>query len=365
MVRRVLFFRPSLSEGGADRMTITVLRHLDRARFAPELALVRAEGPFLADVPSDVPVHDLAASRLALSVPRLAALIRRLEPEVIFSTCSTSNIVAVIAARAARSKARLVLSERNALYRGRSRWHAKQATEVALKRLLYGRADLVTAVSRGVADEVTATCHLAPERVRVVYNPVVDDDLPVRARERVEHPWFSSDIPVVVACARLVAQKDYPTLLDAFARVRAQTRARLFVLGEGPLRGELEQRARALGGDVEFAGFDKNPFKYFARARLLMHASRAEGLPGSLIQAMACGVPVVSTDCDFGPREVIHDGVDGYLVPVGDAPTLAARATAVLADPALRDRLAGRAKESAAQFTLGASMARYEGAIAG
>jgi glycosyltransferase involved in cell wall biosynthesis len=367
--RRVLFFRPSLGEGGADRVTYTVLRHLDRARFEPSIALVRRTGPFLADLPDDVEVHDLDAPSLARSTVPLARLIRRLRPDVVFSTASAANIVAVAAHRLIRSRARLVLSERNAIRRGRDARHLKQNVEVALKRVTYRFADLVTAVSQGVADELIEAVHVPAEQVSVVYNPMVDDDLAARAAEPVNHPWFAArdTEPVVLACARLVPQKDYRTLLDAFARVRAARPARLFVLGEGPERPALEQRARELGlaEQVCFHGFDKNPFKYMSRARLLMHASRAEGLPGSLIQTMACGAPVVSTDCDFGPREVIADGVDGYLVPVGDAAALADRALRLLADDGLRARMAQVARASAQRFTTAASMARYEAAIEG
>lgn len=368
MVKRVFVFRPTLGVGGADRVTATLLQKLDRARFSPTLVLMRAEGPFLADLPADVRVIDLAAPRLALSGPALYRVLRRERPDVLFSTCSTSNVIAATTHRLARSPARLVLSERNAIYRGRSRRHPKQAAEVALKKLTYPWADLVTAVSQGVADEVQDAVRLAPGKLAVVYNPMVDDDLAARAAEPVDHPWFHDGQPVILACGRLVAQKDYPTLLDAFAHVRAHYAARLFILGEGPLEATLraEVSARGLAEVVHFHGFDKNPFRFMARATLLMHASRAEGLPGSLIQTMACGTPVVSTDCDFGPREVIASpGEDGYLVAVGDAFALAARATALLADRPLRERVAAAARRSAARFTVEASMARYQRAIEG
>jgi glycosyltransferase involved in cell wall biosynthesis len=367
MVKRVFFFRPTLGEGGADRVTLTLLQRLDRSRFAPTLVLMRAEGPFLADLPGDVRVIPLGSARLATAGRGLAALLRRERPDVLFSTASTSNLVAVAAHFAARSRARLVLSERNALYRGR-RDDLKQRLEVALKKVTYRGADLVTAVSQGVADQLADSVRVPRDKLAVVYNPMVDDDLATRAAEVAGDPWFEQGTPVILACGRLVTQKDYPTLLDAFARVRARHPARLFVLGEGPMRTELEARARAAGlaDCVRFHGFDKNPFKYMARARLLMHASRAEGLPGSLIQAMACGTPVVSTDCDFGPREVItRPGEDGYLVPVGDAAGLADRATALLTDDALRDRIAAEARRSAARFSVAASLARYQQAIEG
>jgi glycosyltransferase involved in cell wall biosynthesis len=365
---RVLLFSPHLGEGGADRVIAKLARHLDRRRFAPALALVRRAGPFLADVPADVPVYEFGARRLATALPALVRVIRRERPDVVFSA-GASNIIAAVAHRLAGSRARLVLSERSALRRS-DRSRARLAAELPAKRLTYRRADVVAAVSEGVARDLASVLGLSPERIAVVGNPMVDEDLAVLAAMPVEHPWLaggaSAAEPVIVACGRLVEIKDYPTLLDAFARIRAARAAKLIVLGDGPLREELRARAARLGvGDlVDFVGFDKNPFRYFARARLLLHASRAEGLPGALIQAMACGLPVVSTDCDFGPREVIAaPGRDGFLVPVGDAAALADRALQLLADDRLRDAVSAEARRSAQRYETRASLARYEAAF--
>src|SRR6185369_12818756 len=154
------------------------------------------------------------------------------------------------------------------------------------------------------------------------------------ADEPIDHPWFPGDVahPVIVAVGRLVAMKDYPTMFAALAKIRQTIGARLVILGDGPLRGELEAQVRARGLDdaVAFLGYDKNPYRYMKHAQLLLHSSLAEGLPGVLIQSLACGTPVVATDCDHGPREVVRDGVDGYLVPVGDADALAQRALGIL-----------------------------------
>ncbi|MGE0548993.1 MAG: glycosyltransferase [Kofleriaceae bacterium] len=368
MIKKVLFFRPTLGEGGADRVQLAVLRGLDRARYRASLVLVKKSGPFVEDVPDDVEVIELGSPRLALSVPALVRVLASERPHVVFCTCSASNVIAATAHGFARSDARLVLSERNALYRGRSAFHPKQSLEVALKRLLYRRADLVTAVSQGVANELAERTGVPRAKISVVYNPMVDDDLITRAGDPIDHPWFAAgQPPIVLACARLVPQKDYRTLLHAFALVRRRIPCRLWVLGDGPLRAELEQHARDLGiaDDVNFAGFDKNPFRFMARAKLLLHASRAEGLPGALIQSMACGTPVVSTDCDFGPREVVTHESNGYLAPVGDAAALASFCMRILTDPGHHHELASNARSSAQRFTSSSSLARYHAAIDG
>jgi glycosyltransferase involved in cell wall biosynthesis len=369
VVKRVFFFRPTLDDGGADRVTLTLLQHLDRARFRPTLVLVRKKGALLPELPDDVPVVELGAGRLATSGAPLRRLLRAERPDVLFSTASAANVLAVAAHRTSGiSGCRLVLSERSTLYRGRTRRDLKQGAIVALKRLSYRFADLVTAVSEGVADELADVLGLARARIKVVYNPMVSDRVAELAAQPVEHLWLSGPDPVILAVGRLIDVKDYPTLFDAFGRVRQRVPARLVILGNGLLRESLVElvRARGLADVVDFVGFDPNPFKYMSRAALLMQSSTVEGLPGSIIQAMACGTPVVSTDCDFGPREVIQEsGRDGFLVPVGDAAALAERAVALLKSPELHARVGQAGRGSVARFTVAESVARYQEAIGG
>jgi glycosyltransferase involved in cell wall biosynthesis len=375
VVKQVLIFRPTLGDGGADRVTVTLLQHLDRARFAPTVALARSRGVLIDEVPRDVPVLDLGAPRLAAAVPYLARAIRERRPDIVVCTAGGANVIAVAAHRLAGSKARLVLSERSSLRR-RDRSRVRSLVEIQLKRFAYRRADLVTAVSEGVASDLVELLALEPARVQVVYNPMIADDVARRAAEPVEHPWFAggaaggpgaAGAPVVLAIGRLVDVKDYPAMFAALREIRRAVPARLAILGDGPLRGALEAEARELGlGDaVAFLGYDKNPYRYMKRARLVLQSSRAEGLPGALIQSLACGTPVVATDCDHGPREVVRDGVDGYLVPVGDARALADRAIALLGDGALRERFGAAGAEGADRFSIASSMQRYHAAIGG
>lgn len=362
--RRVLFFRPTMGDGGADRVTLTLLEQLDRARYEPILVLLRREGELLDRVPPDVEIVALGARRLALAVPSLARVLRSVKPDVVMCTAGGANVIAVLAHRLARSRARLVLSERNAVRR--PGLELRNRFDVPLKRRVYALADLVTAVSEGVADELVDALRLPPRQVYVVYNPVVGPTLPGLAAAPLDHPWFESN-PPIVAVGRLHPQKDYRTMLDAFVQIRTRHDTRLVILGIGQERESLEQRVRELGLSevVQFVGFDPNPFRWMARARFLLQSSIAEGLPGTLIQSMACGTPVVATDCDHGPREVVRDGVDGFLVPVRDAKGLAERACRLLEDSALRDRMSAAALESAQRYTIEASMRRYEFALDG
>jgi glycosyltransferase involved in cell wall biosynthesis len=224
--------------------------------------------------------------------------------------------------------------------------------------LLYPRASQIIAVSDGVADDLSRFSGVERNRIDVVQNPVVTPELAALADEPVDHPWFSpGEPPVILGVGRLSDQKDFATLLRAFALVRAKRPARLVILGEGGYRAELEQLVTQLGigADVDLPGFAGNPFSYMSKASLFVLSSKFEGLPGALIEAMACGTPVVATDCPSGPREILEDGSLGGLVPVGDPESLAAAIGHALDQPTPPGRL--RAK--AAEYTVDRAVSRY------
>jgi len=250
------------------------------------------------------------------------------------SALSHANVVAVWAKQLARVSTRLVLSERNTLSISIRGAREKRAWLLPwLMRHTYPKAHGVVAVSGGVADDLAATIGLPRQNVKVVYNPVVTEALVRQSHERVNHPWFElGEPPVILAVGRLTGQKDFSTLIRAFARLRAQRAARLIILGEGELRGMLEAQVAELGlvADVVLSGFIDNPFAWIRRSALFVLSSAWEGLPGTLIQAMACAVPVVSTDCPSGPMEILENGKWGRLVPVGNVEALAAAMAATL-----------------------------------
>ena len=214
-------------------------------------------------------------------------------------------------------------------------------------RALFSRCDGLIANAQGVARDLTQFLGVAPNRIAVAPNPAVPPDLTTRAAEAVDHPWlFDAAIPVVMAAGRLSRVKDFPTLLQAFTRLHAVRPCRLMILGQGRQRRKLERLAQGLGvaADVDFTGFVDNPYAYLARASVFVVSSLREGGPNVLIEALACGTPVVATDCPYGPREILEGGRWGALVPVGDAPALAQAI-----DAALRDPLPGAALKRAAE----------------
>jgi glycosyltransferase involved in cell wall biosynthesis len=204
-------------------------------------------------------------------------------------------------------------------------------------RLWYGRADAVVAVSKGVADELAALGEVPREKVHVIHNPIDSGRIIRQAEAQPEHPWFQpGQPPVLLAAGRLHPQKDYPTLLRAFASLRKARKLRLAILGEGRERPRLEQLIGDLGigEDVRLLGFQQNPFAFMARAAVFVLSSAWEGLGNVLIEALACGCPVVSTDCPHGPSEILEKGRYGALVPVGDPQELAHAIVAALERPA-------------------------------
>jgi len=178
-----------------------------------------------------------------------------------------------------------------------------------------------------VRGDLAQLMNVSRERITVIYNPsVVQAEVQAKAQAPLDHPWFKPDQPpVILAVGRLQVQKDYPTLIRAFALVRQTRPVRLLILGEGKERPLLEALVKELGleQDVSLPGFVLNPYAYMARAALFVLSSRWEGLPTVLIEALCCGAPVVSTDCPSGPREILRDGQYGPLVPVGGVNALA------------------------------------------
>jgi len=209
-------------------------------------------------------------------------------------------------------------------------------TVLRMMRRLYPKADRIVAVSQGVADDLISLLNLPHEKVTVIYNPIVTPELFEQAKQPVSHPWFEQNrLPVILAVGRLTRQKDYPTLFRAFSLVRQVRPAKLLILGEGEERANLERLAIELGiqNDVSMPGFVDNPFAFMAKASVFVLSSAWEGFGNVLVEALACGCPVVATDCRSGPREILDNGRYGRLVPVGDHEALAKAILETLDNP--------------------------------
>lgn len=333
---RVALFLPSLNGGGAERILLTLAGVFAERGVAVDLVLASAAGAYIDEVPPSIRVVDLGCRRVITSLPRLVGYLRQERPAVLLTTMSHANVVGLWARRLAGVSTRVVVREANTLSVATERGRGRNRLLPMLARRYYPWADEIVAVSQGVADDLVELTDLPPDKVRVLHNPVVTPELALRAAEPLDHPWFAAGAaPVVLGVGRLSQQKDFPNLIRAFAAVRSKREARLVILGEGPERRRLESLVEELGigADTLLPGFVSNPFSYMARAGVFVLSSAWEGMPGVLIQAMACGVPVVATDCESGPREALAGGKYGRLVPVGDHRALAEAIVASLGSP--------------------------------
>ena len=321
-----------------------------------DLVLASATGPYLQEVSGDLNIIDLQVQGVLKSVPALTAYLRRTRPEVMVSTLQYANLAALWARRLSGVPTRVYLREANMLSVGGSA-SPKSRLILSFVKRFYPWADGIIAVSNGVGEDVGRFTGINPSKICTVYNPVVTEELLIKSHEPVTHPWFSEEVPVVLGVGRLTKQKGFATLVRAFAELRQVRPTKLVILGEGEDRSALQGLVDDLNltQDVDMPGFVDNPFAYMANASVFVLSSAWEGLPGVLIQALACGCPVVSTDCPSGPAEVLEGGRYGDLVPVGDASAMAAATLRTLESPLSSEKLATRAQA----FSVEASTKAY------
>jgi glycosyltransferase involved in cell wall biosynthesis len=343
---RITVFLPGLHGGGAEKMMLDLSAAFSRSGHEVDMVVAKAEGAFVDDVPEPVELVDLDAPEppgfnLLGALPGLVRYLRRRRPTVLLSALSRANVVAALAASTPGVDTRVVLSEHNHLSTYLA--HASRRERLVLPRLMaatYPRADAVVCVSRGVATDLRSVCGLSPATTRVVYNAVITPELRAKYEEPAAHPWFTSDVPVVMGLGSLTEQKDFPTLVDAVRLARDERECRLVVCGAGERRAELEDHVAETGmaDVVDLAGFVDNPYAMLNEADVFVLSSQWEGFGNVLVEALGGGCPVVSTDCPSGPAEILADGEYGELVPVGDADAMATAIERQLQDPPDRRR---------------------------
>ena len=345
-----------------------------------DLVLCQLKGPYANKIPPGVNVIELRRTGIGLSkikvflanpeavkslcLPILLALkppktirylhslaiyLRREQPDALLSAKTPANLVAIWAKRLANVGTRIVVSERTNLsmitqYSQKWRWRFVPP----LIGKVYPQAERIVTVSSGVADDLAASTGLPRATIKTIYNPTLTTKIAEKAQTPISHTWLPpTTLPVILGVGRLVPSKDFPTLLKAFAYIHKKHPARLLILGEGRERTKLEALASELGieEDVSFPGFEPNPYAFMSRASVFVLSSAWEGLPNALIEALACGCPVVSTNCPSGPQEILANGAFGPLVPVGDDRALAEAILHTLEHPPNAERLRSRAAE--------------------
>lgn len=357
---RLVIFMPSFGDGGVERMLVNMAGGLSDRGLQVDFWVGRTAAPFLGRLPGQVRVLSPESGSGWVRALAFARYLRHERPDVVLTAKDTALRTALRVRRLAGVRCRVVarpgttLSERLA-GRGRlARWRL-----LAAARRGYRRADLVVANSEGVAEDVARITGIDRRQIPVVRNPVVTPDLERLAAAPVDHPWLQGGcVPVLLGAGGLRRQKDFATLVRAFAEVRAVRPSRLVILGRGRLAESLRALARTLGVEQDLAlpGFVENPYPWLRRASVFVLSSRWEGSPNVLTEALALGTPVVATDCPSGPREVLQGGRVGALVPVADPPAMARAILQTLDAPPPRERL----RAAVAEYTVEENARRYE-----
>ena len=324
---RITVITPLFSAAGVPLAQLRLAQTLASRGHEIDLVFGRIDPEFKLPEISGFSIVNLSCKNVRSMFFPLWRHFKAMRPEIIFSAEDHLNAIAIIALIASGSKARFSGSSRVTPFDTYSNkvftkpWILKQ-----VMRVLMWRADVLTCVSRDMVVQYKQVFR-NPKHV-CVYNIISDPFFQKRAREVVSHPWLesvNSKIPILIAAGRLAPWKGFGDLIDAVALVKNHRSVRLLILGDGPLRAELQAQINALGlaDCVQLVGYVENPLKYFSKADIFVLSSHVEGLPNVLVEAMMCGCTPVSTDCPTGPREVLDNGKYGYLVKPRDPNSIA------------------------------------------
>lgn len=316
----IAVFVRNLRGGGLERVSLNLANELSRRGIQVDMVLAEADGVFLELLDPKIRVVDLNAPSLKGYTFGLLRYLRREKPKALLAQGEEAGVASIVARWLSWVPTRVVVSCHSTIsqYVPRSQYF-KVRFLPALMRLTYPAADHVVAVSSGVADDLAERVFLSRSQIHVIPNPSIPSDFLTLAPEKPAHRFFSSGLPVVVAVGSLVPAKDYPSLLEAFSMVLQHRDMRLIILGEGAERERLEGLISHLGIQdvVDLPGFVAPPWPFMASSSIFVLSSAWEGLPTVLVEALALGCRIVSTDCRNGPSEILEGGRHGELVPVG------------------------------------------------
>ncbi len=328
--KRVAIMLYRLKFGGAERVMLTLAEAFIKRGLIVDLVLLfyDAKGEFLASTPDGINIINLDALGMLKAAKQLSHYIDRHKPDSIIANGDRCTMAAYLARKRTSIQPRILTVVHNDLIGPLSLVSPKHRFLAKIKKIpmsyIYPKLDKVVAVSNGVADSIAKFLNYPRKAIEVIYNPIDIEGIREKAKEPTNHPWFDkNDRPIVISVGRLSPEKDFSTLIKAFALLLEKTPARLVIIGEGPERPYLERLIEALdiGDSVALLGFQDNPYKFVKRADLFVMSSIFEGFGMVIAEAMILGAPVVSTDCPSGPAELLV-GHPERLVPVGDTHSL-------------------------------------------
>lgn len=358
------FFIPTLEGGGAESVTVNIVNGLSNRGYNVELLLSRFEREWRSKLASGVSVTELSPTYTSVfgitaHIPALVSYLRREAPTALFPHLTHVNVLSLAVARVLDTDIK-IFPTHHLMFGAKSDATTRDRVASTASRHLYPSANRIITVSQGVADSIVDQTNVTSEDVSVLYNPIDVDSIRNRVNEPVDHKWLKSNkLKTVLFVGRLEKQKDLKTWLRVFKQVHERDpETRAIIVGEGDLREEYRAFADKIGvGDVvSMPGYVSNQYTYMYYADLFFLSSRFEGLPTVLIEALACGCPIVSTDCPCGPREILVDGEYGELISPGNTEELADAVLSTLADPPPKYKL----KERANAFALDTVLDEYE-----
>lgn len=318
-------FLPNLAGGGAEHVAVRIANELAAQGRLVDLVLVQAKGAYISKVSDKVNIVDLKFSgrfSTIKSLPRLIKYLRKNKPNILFSTLFRANTISALAIRLARVNTKLILRHPNMLYpEGGKRLSFYSRVSKKLAIWAAKKADVLVLTSKAMKGELLEHSDFDGSKVKIIHNPVPIDEIQLKAKEKSGHEWLDNkNVPVVLAVGRLSYQKNFESLIRAFAGLRERRESRLIILGEGEERAKLENLVEEfkIQEYVSMPGFVSNPYSYMSRCDVFVLPSRWEGFPNVLVEAMACGAKVIATDCPGGAAEILENGKWGSLIPVNE-----------------------------------------------
>lgn len=316
-------FIPTLMGGGAERVTIMIANGLADEGKPVDLVVGNANGPYGDLISKNVNVVDFKTSRLLFALPQYSKYLFQRKPRLVLSSLGHANVATVILAKLITPKTKTVISIHNSLKTPSEKKNFAPFYQI-VKRLhstIVNQADHIITVSQGIRTQILDLYRISPSKVTAIYNPLDVKHIEKMSTQNAGHGWLDDgSLPVIIGVGRLTEQKNFDLLIRAFSKVKEEVPSRLVILGEGEDRELLERRVQELqlSDNVLMPGFVDNPFAWIQKSTVFAMSSGWEGLPGVLLEALACGTQVVSTDCETGPYEILEGGKWGKLVGVGD-----------------------------------------------